>query len=149
MVISLLTIVLSFSAEAGRDVKLTKENTERLLNAIWFVESGCRNGAIKGDNGNALGPMQIWRGYHKDATEFSGLGGAYQDVSDIKYAKKVVKAYMARYCTKRRLGREPTLRDFAVMHNGGPNAHKAKGQKLVNVNRYWAKVWKRYQALGG
>ena len=149
MVTTLLTIVLSFSAGAGSDVKLTKENTERLLNAIWFVESGCRNGAIKGDNGNALGPMQIWRGYHQDATEFSGLGGAYQDVSDIKYAKKVVKAYMARYCTQRRLGREPTLRDFAVMHNGGPNAHKAKGQKLVNVNRYWAKVWKRYQALGG
>lgn len=149
MVTSLLTIVLSFSAGAGSDAKLTKENTERLLNAIWFVESGCRNGAIKGDNGNALGPMQVWRAYWQDATEFSGLGGAYQDVSDIKYAKKVVKAYMARYCTKRRLGREPTLRDFAVMHNGGPNAHKAKGQKLVNVNRYWAKVWKRYQALGG
>ena len=143
----LLTLILS--AGAGKNEVLTDANIDRLLNAIWFVESGCRNGAIKGDNGNALGPMQIWRGYHKDATEFSGLGGAYQDVSDIKYAKKVVKAYMARYCTQRRLGREPTLRDFAVMHNGGPNAHKAKGQKLVNVNRYWAKVWKRYQALGG
>ena len=143
----LLTLILS--AGAGENTVVTDANIDRLLNAIWFVESGCRNGAIKGDNGNALGPMQIWRGYHKDATEFSGLGGAYQDVSDIKYAKKVVKAYMARYCTQRRLGREPTLRDFAVMHNGGPNAHKAKGQKLVNVNRYWAKVWKRYQALGG
>jgi hypothetical protein len=143
----LLTLILS--AGAGKDEVLTDANIDRLLNAIWFVESGCRNGPIKGDNGNALGPMQIWRGYHKDATEFSGLGGAYEDVSDIKYAKKVVKAYMARYCTQRRLGREPTLRDFAVMHNGGPNAHKAKGQKLVNVNRYWAKVWKRYQALGG
>ena len=143
----LLTLILS--AGAGKNEVLTDANIDRLLNAIWFVESGCRNGAIKGDNGNALGPMQIWRGYHKDATEFSGLGGAYQDVSDIKYAKKVVKAYMARYCTQRRLGREPTLRDFAVMHNGGPNAHKAKGQKLINVNRYWAKVWKRYQTLGG
>ena len=143
----ILTLILS--AGAGENTVVTDANIDRLLNAIWFVESGCRNGAIKGDNGNALGPMQIWRGYHKDATEFSGLGGAYQDVSDIKYAKKVVKAYMARYCTQRRLGREPTLRDFAVMHNGGPNAHKAKGQKLVNVNRYWAKVWKRYQALGG
>ena len=143
----ILTLILS--AGAGENTVVTDANIDRLLNAIWFVESGCRNGAIKGDNGNALGPMQIWRGYHKDATEFSGLGGAYEDVSDIKYAKKVVKAYMARYCTQRRLGREPTLRDFAVMHNGGPNAHKAKGQKLVNVNRYWAKVWKRYQALGG
>lgn len=143
----ILTLILS--AGAGENAVVTDANIDRLLNAIWFVESGCRNGPIKGDNGNALGPMQIWRGYHKDATEFSGLGGAYEDVSDIKYAKKVVKAYMARYCTQRRLGREPTLRDFAVMHNGGPNAHKAKGQKLVNVNRYWAKVWKRYQALGG
>ena len=147
MVISILSIILS--AGAGENTVVTDANIDRLLNAIWFVESGCRNGPIKGDNGNALGPMQVWRAYHQDATEFSGLGGTYQDVSDIKYAKKVVKAYMARYCTQRRLGREPTLRDFAVMHNGGPNAHKAKGQKLVNVNRYWAKVWKRYQALGG
>ena len=147
MVISLLSLILS--AGAGENTVVTDANIDRLLNAIWFVESGCRNGPIKGDNGNALGPMQVWRAYHKDATEFSGLGGAYEDVSDIKYAKKLVKAYMARYCTQRRLGREPTLRDFAVMHNGGPNAHKAKGQKLINVNRYWAKVWKRYQALGG
>lgn len=142
-------LILCFSAEAGKDIAVTDANIDRLLNAIWFVESGCRNGAIKGDNGNALGPMQVWRAYWQDATEFSGLGGSYQDVSDIKYAKKVVKAYMARYCTKRRVGREPTLYDFAVMHNGGPNAHKAKGQKLINVNRYWTKVWKRYQALGG
>ena len=128
MVISLLSLILS--AGAGENTVVTDANIDRLLNAIWFVESGCRNGAIKGDNGNALGPMQIWRAYHKDATEFSGLGGAYEDVSDIKYAKKVVKAYMARYCTQRRLGREPTLRDFAVMHNC-PNAHK-RGPKLVS-----------------
>ena len=102
---------------------------ERLLDAIWYVESGCRNGPIKGDGGNALGPMQIWHAFWSDAVEFSGQGGKYEDVADIKYAKETVRNYWKRYCTARRVG-EPTIWHAAVMVNGGPNAHKATGRKV-------------------
>ena len=143
----LLTLILS--AEAGKSEVLTDANIDRLLNAIWYVESGCRNGPIKGDGGNALGPMQIWRAFWQDAVEFSGQGGKYEDVADIKYAKKTVKNYWKRYCIARRVGREPTIWHAAVMVNGGPNAHKASGKKKANLVKYWDKVWARYQALGG
>ena len=143
----LLTLILS--AGAGQDEVLTDANIDRLLNAIWYVESGCRNGPIKGDGGKALGPMQIWRAFWQDAVEFSGQGGKYEDVADIKYAKKTVKNYWKRYCIARRVGREPTIWHAAVMVNGGPNAHKASGKKKANLVKYWDKVWARYQALGG
>ena len=93
--------------------------------------------------------MQIWRAFWQDAVEFSGQGGKYEDVSDIKYAKKTVKNYWKRYCIARRVGREPTIWHAAVMVNGGPNAHKASGKKKANLVKYWDKVWARYQALGG
>ena len=140
-------LVLCFSAEAGKDIPLTDANLERLLDAIWYVESGCRNGPIKGDGGNALGPMQIWRAFWQDAVEFSGQGGKYEDVADIKYAKETVRNYWKRYCTARRVG-EPTIWHAAVMVNGGPNAHKASGKKKANLVIYWDKVWTRYQKLG-
>lgn len=143
----LLTLILS--AGAGKNEVLTDANIDRLLDAIWYVESGCRNGPIKGDGGNALGPMQIWRAFWQDAVEFSGQGGKYEDVADIKYAKKTVKNYWKRYCIARRVGREPTIWHAAVMVNGGPNAHKASGKKKANLVKYWDKVWARYQALGG
>lgn len=144
-----LILSLILSAGAGKDEVLNDGNIERLLDAIWYVESGCRNGPIKGDGGNALGPMQIWRAFHQDAVEFSGQGGKYEDVADIKYAKKTVKNYWKRYCIARRVGREPTIWHAAVMVNGGPNAHKASGKKKANLVKYWDKVWARYQALGG
>ena len=143
----LLTLILS--AGAGKNEVLTDANIDRLLDAIWYVESGCRNGPIKGDGGNARGPMQIWRAFWQDAVEFSGQGGKYEDVADIKYAKKTVKNYWKRYCIARRVGREPTIWHAAVMVNGGPNAHKASGKKKANLVKYWDKVWARYQALGG
>tara|TARA_B100000212_G_scaffold152792_1_gene115075 strand:- start:388 stop:828 length:441 start_codon:yes stop_codon:yes gene_type:complete len=145
--IALLSLVLSTGA--GKDIVLTDANIDRLLDAIWYVESGCRNGPIKGDGGNALGPMQIWRAFWQDAVEFSGQGGKYEDVADIKYAKKTVRNYWTRYCTERRVGRKPTIWHAAVMVNGGPNAHKASGKKKANLVKYWDKVWARYQALGG
>ena len=143
----LLTLILS--AGAGKNEVLTDANIDRLLDAIWYVESGCRNGPIKGDGGNALGPMQIWRAFWQDAVEFSGQGGKYEDVADIKYAKKTVKNYWKRYCIARRVGREPTFWHAAGMVNGGPNAHKASGKKQANLVVYWDKVWARYQELGG
>jgi hypothetical protein len=33
-------------------------------------------------------------------------------------------------------------RALAMTHNGGPNAMKATGKKLANLNAYWAKIKK-------
>jgi len=114
---------------------LTMGTSDVLLNAICEVESNCVSTAV-GDNGKAIGAYQIWECYWKDAVEFdSSIGGVYEDCYDEKYAKKIVRAYMKRYATKKRIGRKVTDEDRARIHNGGPNGYKKKA-----TEGYWKKV---------
>ena len=84
-----------------------------------------RLGAIKGDNGRALGPLQIHRAYWLD----SRVPGRYEQCADLEYSIRVLNAYMARYCPK---GDDETI---ARIHNGGPRGHK----KTATI-RYWRAV---------
>ena len=114
---------------------LTMGTSDVLLNAICEVESNCVSTAV-GDNGEAIGAYQIWECYWKDAVEFdSSIGGVYEDCYDEKYAKKIVRAYMKRYATKKRIGRKVTDEDRARIHNGGPNGYKIKA-----TEGYWKSV---------
>ena len=110
---------------------------ESLFLALHAVETGGRFGGIKGDNGAALGPLQIHRAYWRD----SGVKGSYSQCSDLAYSRAVVSAYMRRYAPKAWAG-GTDLETLAKIHNGGPNAMRATGQKLLNLNRYWAKIKK-------
>lgn len=123
-------LLLSSSAHA-----LTDKELDDVLAAIRIVESNNNPNAV-GDSGNAIGVYQIWRVYWKDAVEYSNLQGKYLDCYDPAYADSVVRSYMKRYATKRRLGREPTQEDIARIHNGGPNGYKKKKA----TQRYWEKV---------
>ena len=127
--LGLAGILYGTPAHAISDADLT-----RVLEAIRIVESNNNPNAV-GDNGNAIGIYQIWKSYWKDATEFSGIGGSYKDCYKPQYADKIVRAYMKRYATKKRLGREPTMEDIARIHNGGPNGYKKSA-----TDKYWKKV---------
>ena len=111
---------------------------QNLLDAICQVESNCSSDAV-GDNGNAIGPYQIWYVYWQDAIEHRPeIGGSYNDCVNKEYSEKIVSAYWDRYATKKRLGRVVTNQDRARIHNGGPN-----GYKKVSTLKYWRKVqWK-------
>lgn len=99
---------------------------------IHQVETGGKTGPIKGDGGRALGPLQIHRSYWEDVKL---PGETYSQVADLHYALICYRRYMTRYCTKRRLDREPNDMDRARIHNGGPNGHR-KSATLP----YWRKV---------
>jgi hypothetical protein len=100
--------------------------------ALHQVETGGALGAIKGDQGKALGPLQIHRAYHAD----SRVGGDYARCADLEYSKKVVTAYMQRYAPAAwEAGDVSTL---ARIHNGGPRGHlkpatKSYAQKVLRV----------------
>jgi hypothetical protein len=97
--------------------------------ALHLVETGGRRGAILGDNGKALGPLQIHRAYWQDAR----VGGRYEDCADLDYSKRVASAYLKRYAPKAwAAGDVVTL---ARIHNGGP----AGDRKAATVS-YGAKV---------
>ena len=113
-----------------------------LTQAIIQVESGGDDNAV-GDNGKAISALQIHEAYFKDAQEFdkSLAQYTYQDVKKREVAIKVFWAWMSRYCTKKRLGREPTDTDRMRMHNGGCNAYKFQNaKKEANLLKYVAKV---------
>lgn len=127
------TLVLTISAiTTGIEGSAhTHTDSRTLVRAIHLVETGGRTGPIMGDNGAAMGPLQIHRACWIDAN----LSGKYEDVADLSYAKRVFAAYMARYATVRRLGRPVTNQDRARIWNGGPN-----GYKRNSTLSYWAKV---------
>ena len=110
---------------------------ESFFLALHAVETGGKLGAIRGDNGAALGPYQLHRAYWLD----SGVKGSYSQCSGLAYSRAVVSAYMRRYAPKAWAG-GTDLETLAKIHNGGPNAMKATGQKKLNLDRYWAKISK-------
>lgn len=109
---------------------------ESFWQALHAVESGGRIGAIKGDRGAALGPLQLHKSYWLD----SGLKGSYSQCADLAYSRAVVSAYMQRHAA--RAWASGDCRALAMTHNGGPQALKAKGQKKANLETYWKKIQK-------
>jgi len=97
--------------------------------AIHTVETGGALGAIKGDKGKALGPLQIHRAYHAD----SRVGGDYTRCADLEYSKKVVTAYLKRYAPA--AWESGDVATLARIHNGGP-----KGNIKPATKPYAAKV---------
>ena len=115
------------------------------LDAIRQVETGGEpNDGVgaRGDNGNALGPYQIWSAYHFDSAERDKSLTSYQSCLTSKsYSEKVVRSYMNRYSRAALLrleGGTGTLADVervARIHNGGP-----KGYSKTATLKYWRKV---------
>ena len=114
--------------------QFTPQQTE-LVQALIQVESSGKDDAV-GDNGSAIGCLQIWKPYWFDATERSNIGGKYTDCFKRDYAVRIFDAYMKRYA--REAWTNPNKFDaekVARIHNGGP-----KGYKKTATLKYWNKV---------
>lgn len=102
-----------------------------LLDAMTQVESGGDVNAV-GDQGRSIGPLQIQRGYWRDAR----VPGRYEQVRTPAYARRVVVAYWHRYCADAlRRGDFETL---ARVHNGGP-----AGARKAATKPYWDRTRKQ------
>lgn len=119
-------LILSLSTVAF----LPPAEMDAVLAAIRVVESNNDPSAV-GDNGKAIGVYQIWKPYWID----SRIPGEWKDCFDPVYADRVVRSYMKRYATEKRLGRPVTQQDVARIHNGGPN-----GYRKAATLKYWHKV---------
>jgi hypothetical protein len=97
--------------------------------ALHQVETSGRLGAIEGDGGRSLGPLQISRAYFAD----SRVAGSYEQVVDLGFARRVVSAYLQRYAPKAWAAGD--VETLARIHNGGP----AGARKAATVS-YGAKV---------
>ena len=102
--------------------------------ALHIVETSGRTGAILGDGGRALGPLQIHRAYHSD----SRVAGDYSRVADLDYSKRVVTAYLQRYAPAAWASGDVTT--LARVHNGGVRgaskpATVAYGEKVARLTK--------------
>jgi hypothetical protein len=100
-----------------------------LISALIIVESSGNDLAI-GDNGRALGPLQIHRGVVQDVNRFTGSHYRHQDMTNRAQARAVCAAYLTHY------GKNKTTEEQARIWNGGPQGHKKK----TATQAYWLKV---------
>lgn len=107
---------------------------DRLIDALATVESSNNPSAV-GDGGNALGLLQIWECIIVDVNAHYGTRYKHSDAFDPVKAREICRLYLDHYATERRLGRTPTLEDYARIWNGGPNGHKK-----ASTAKYWKKV---------
>ena len=107
---------------------------------LIVVETGGHpdpNNAI-GDNGKALGILQMHEAYVKDAAEYADVTWSHHDALDPLKARKIFLAYMHRYAKMERKPHHMSYPEFVSrIHNGGPN-----GYLKASTNSYWQKVKK-------
>jgi hypothetical protein len=113
--------------------------SDHFLNALEQVESRGNASAI-GDNGRALGCLQIWQAVVTDANRIAGASYNHADAFDRTKARAIASIYLNYY--GRRIGHEPTNQDYARIWNGGPSGH----QKTATLG-YWSKVKKELAKL--
>lgn len=106
MIRSLILLTLASASHAAPP--------ESFWRALHQVETSGRHGAILGDNGRSLGPLQISRAYHAD----SRVSGSYEQVADLAYARRVATAYLKRYAPQ--AWAQGDVETLARVHNGGP-----------------------------
>ena len=83
------------------DLDALRVEHRAFLDALAQVESGGKDDAV-GDNGKAIGRMQIWEIYHADAVQHvRAIGGQYSDCKGKAYAERIVLAYLHRYAKNR------------------------------------------------
>ena len=92
---------------------------------------------VVGDNGKAIGCLQIWKTVVDDINKYSKVKYTYTDRYDKVKSYEMFKLYIGHYATKKRLGRKPTNEDMARIWNGGPNGYK----KTATI-KYWNRVKK-------
>lgn len=102
---TLLFLALTLTTQAAPDASFFR--------ALHIVETSGKLGPTIGDNGKALGPLQIHRAYHAD----SRVAGDYSRCAELDYSKRVVTAYLQRYAPQAWAAGD--VETLARIHNGG------------------------------
>jgi len=109
---------------------------DRLIDALIQVESGGKADAV-GDNGKALGILQIHDAVIQDVNRVSTYRFVHADALNPSAAKQICANYLrywGKQCEKS-LGRPANYEELARIWNGGPNGY-LKDATLG----YWKKV---------
>ena len=102
---------------------------DELIGKIHIVESGGRLNPPDGDDGRAVGALQIHKGAVDDVNRYYKTNFSYSDRSDFPKARLMARLYIQMWMEKHK--REIAARIF----NGGP-----RGWQKKSTDEYWEKV---------
>ena len=115
---------------------------DQLILAIAIVESSLNPLAV-GDNGNAVGYLQITPAVVQDVNTFYGSTYSLDDRYDVVKSVNMCKKYLNYWgdVYEQKTGLKPTAEIYAKMWNGGCYAWKKTDPKVLkNLDIYWDKV---------
>jgi hypothetical protein len=101
-----------------------------LISALIIVESSNNDLAV-GDQGKAIGCLQIHRRVVQDVNRITGSHYKHSEMTNRVAARAVCQAYLTHY------GKNATTEQLARRWNGGPT-----GDRKSATEAYWAKVKK-------
>ena len=104
-------------------------NLNKLISALMLVESSNNDLAI-GDQGRAIGCLQIHKAVVLDVNRITGSHYRHQDMTNRVAARAVCQAYLTHY------GKGKSTEEQARIWNAGPQGHKKK----TATQAYWLKV---------
>lgn len=113
------------------------EVSDKLLHALKMAESGCKSNAI-GDNGKAVGILQLHKVYVDDANRIVGYKKYnYNDRYDVLKSEEMTRIVLTHYGKRyeRKTGKRCTDEILARIHNRG---YSQWSDKLGE--RYWSRV---------
>lgn len=118
-----------------------QERIDRLIPILCEVES---NGNLKaiGDNGKAKGILQLWKTYIDDVNRVYKTDYTHDDAMYYHNSCEIVILYLTHWGKyyERKYKKPATYEVLAKIHNGGPTAYRAKGNKKRNLDKYYKKV---------
>jgi hypothetical protein len=109
--------------------------SERLIDALVHVESKGEVHAV-GDNGRAVGCLQIHKEVVDDVNRAYGTTYAYSDRKSIEKSREICCKYLLLHG-----GVNATNEKYARIWNGGP-----KGHRKSITRSYWLKIKSRLSA---
>ena len=118
---------------------------DQLIFALAIVESSLNPLAV-GDNGNAVGYLQITPAVVEDVNTFYGTTYHMDDRYDTRKSVEICKKYLKYWgeVFEKKTGRPPSAEIYAKMWNGGCYAWKKTDPKVLkNLDTYWNKVNKQ------
>lgn len=107
-----------------------------IIKALIAVES-CGNPNAIGDNGQAVGVLQIHPACVQDVNRITGKAYNIHDRVNPQKSREICAAYLMHYGKRyeRRTGKTATAEVYARIWNGGPS-----GYRRESTRAYWRKV---------
>lgn len=112
---------------------------QRIIKALCYKESGNNPNVIRGDNGKAIGILQIQWKYVVDVNTKFGTNYSHEDMQDPEIAKQVTRLYLG-YWGYHLYSKGIEVNDEVLcrLHNGGPNGYYNNGSTVaINSKIYW------------